>query len=261
MFTLCKILHLLIFLLPISLNYSMERSETQSTRTAYGQISLKFLSAYDLYKDKINYLEDLEPLFSLVEDIEKNYSNDQKKVILACIQENYDNIDREMLSKTYICALIYKHHHIIKYLNRYFKAHELFEKMSNLNDIPESLIKNWLITLSKKVQITPLIGAVITKNRALINYFLEENPECVDIPDSNQTIPLVRALSDKEPNLEIIKIILSNTSNINKLNYLGTPLTMAIALRLPLTVIKMLIDHGADVNFDHNNHVILSQFF
>ena len=117
----------------------MQTNQKLDLRALYGQINLKFLCAYNIYKyinsdnknkqntlcEKIEskeYPSDLDETFTLIKDIEENYSFEQKKLILQCIAGTYDNSNRQLLNQIYFQALKLRHNNIMVYLNQYIPA-------------------------------------------------------------------------------------------------------------------------------------------
>ena len=101
-----------------------------------------------------------------------------------------------------------------------------------------------------RIHITPLIGAINTKNTSAIVYLLENSPESVNVPDSIRNSPLFYALNTK--NVNIIRLLLDYGANPDKGNIFGDPLNFAINLNLPLEVISTLLAYGAYTNNEDN---------
>ena len=190
----------------------------------------------------------------LIKDIEENYSFEQK-LILQCIAGTYDNSNRQLLNQIYFQALKLRHNNIMVYLNQYIPAHELLEiedilplmseslrdgQQKVLNDLSNNSINTF------NVQITPLIGAMITNNIPMVTFFLENNKQCISITDyPTQGTPLTWSI--EFGNRAITKLLLSYGADANIPNSIGvTPL--AITIGRDQELVQELIEGGANVN-------------
>ena len=107
------------------------------------------------------------------------------------------------------------------------------------------------------MQITPLIGAIITNNVPMVIFLLENNKQCVNTIDPAQNTPLTWSADTQ--NVIITKLLLSYGANPNTQNNGISPLFISTS-NCDEALMQELLDHGADVNAKSNIN-ILSPFF
>jgi glyoxylase-like metal-dependent hydrolase (beta-lactamase superfamily II) len=105
-----------------------------------------------------------------------------------------------------------------------------------------------LLCLAASAGAQELLEAVKTGDLDKVRLIVERNPGIVNVPNQNgETILFAAIMPDGRA--EIVEYLISKDANVNHMNNLYVaPLHLACRRGLPLEIVRLLVEHGADVN-------------
>ncbi len=228
-----------------------------STRSIYSQRSLKYLLVYlikgwDCFKDLTDnqILEKLDRLpkefiesFELVSVLEKCYTNDEKKLLLACMLDEVDELDESLQAvkqELFPKIIELKHAQLLSLAGKHLdvKAHfpEFFDEER------KALLLRGLIFPRA---ICPLLYfAIMSKDHASINLLLELGANLNE--EDEMVSPLMAAMEAE--NIELMRLLLERGANPNIKIYAHKSLLHKAAQCNFEQAALLLLKHGADVN-------------
>ena len=161
------------------------------------------------------------------------------KGIIQLMQEGADinAVDEKGHNLLYINLYNYRNHEIIKFLIE--------------NGVSVDIVTEYG---------TPLTEA-IRGDTKLVRMLIERGAN-VSLPDEYQQVPLMRAVSENSPKVEIVQLLIENGADVNAVDKNGkTPLMYAVVSpnssfgygSPKVEIVQLLIDKGADVNAANEN--------
>ncbi len=227
-----------------------------STRSIYSQRSLKYLLVYlikdwDCFKgltddqiiEKLNKLpKEFIESFELVSVLEKCYTNDEKRLLLACMLHEFDDLSQDLkATKPGILhkIVMLKHDRLLILVVKREDMKVVY------NDFLDEARKKTLQELNLPHPSASLLSfAIMSNHLPTINVLLDLR---IDINEQlSEFTPLSIAIVGK--NVELARLLLEYGANPNiKLAMQVTSLHLAAQYNYP-EIALLLLEYGADVN-------------